>query len=152
TSAARNVIAGNDTNQIVIDALATTVPAVGNVIEGNYIGVDATGTRALGGTAAGVVLQRGAASNLIGGTAAGAGNVISGNGGDGILLQDPHTTGNVVEGNLIGTDVTGRAALANGGNGVTVAGGATGNSIGGVAPGVQQLIAKLGPQRNVYGV
>jgi hypothetical protein len=46
-----------------------------SVIEGNFIGTDVTGTVALGNGNYGVLFQ-GAPGNLIGGTAAGAGNVI----------------------------------------------------------------------------
>lgn len=53
--------------------------ATGNVIQGNFIGIKATGDGSLGGNTVGIDLVR-APNNLIGGTAAGAGNVISGNG------------------------------------------------------------------------
>ena len=68
-------------------------------------------------------------NNTIGGTTAGAGNVISGNGLDGVIISgvfftgDPvpgGATGNVVQGNFIGTNVGGTVALSNGGNGVFV--------------------------------
>ncbi len=45
--------------------------------------------------------------NTIGGTAAGAGNVISANGGDGIFATSEIFGDNLIEGNLIGTDITG---------------------------------------------
>ncbi len=68
-SGARNVISGNDTFGIEITG------GSGHVIQGNYIGVDATGLVARGNTSSGI---RSTASNfIIGGTATGAGNVIS---------------------------------------------------------------------------
>ena len=49
----------------------------------------------------------GATANTIGGTVAGAGNVISGNGQIGVTLVDSGTSNNIVAGNLIGTDASG---------------------------------------------
>ena len=80
----------------------------------------------------------------LGGTASGAGNLISGNGEYGVEIESEYygvnlsANDNVVEGNLIGTDVTGTLPLGNGFGGVAVFGGefgAAGNSIGGTATG-----------------
>jgi hypothetical protein len=92
-----NVVAGNNAHGIVIQ----TVMATDNVIEGNLVGVDATGTAALGNSI-GILLFQDASRNRIGGTQAGSGNVISGNRAQGIQFSDAHD--NVVEGNLTGTD------------------------------------------------
>ena len=75
-------------------------------------------------TAGGVVLYD-APDNTIGGTASSAGNVISGNNGDGILVSSsdqrgPARAGTVIQGNLIGLDATGSIALGNSNNGVEV--------------------------------
>ena len=51
--------------------------------------------------------------NTIGGAAPGAGNLVSGNNGDGISIE---TVGNLVQGNRVGTDVAGSAALPNSGD------------------------------------
>jgi len=131
TAEARNVISGNNVRGISImgDVNTGGSDATGNLVQGNLIGTDVTGTAALGNTQDGVQI-RGAANNTIGGTTAGARNVISGNntgggwGGVSIINQPTlHITGasgNLVQGNFIGTDVTGIAALGNGSGGVTI--------------------------------
>jgi len=78
-----------------------------NVIEGNFIGTDATGTAALPNRSDGIVVSSGP-NNTIGGTIPGARNLISGNNGDGVVLL---ASSNVVQGNFIGTNVTGSVAL-----------------------------------------
>jgi hypothetical protein len=117
----------------------------GNVVEGNYIGTDITGTKALG-NADGVWLGDGATNNTIGGTTAAARNIISGitDGlGFGVFIHPNNAgqlpSGNVVEGNYIGTDVTGNNALGNG-FGVVINGGIN-NLIGGTAAGAGNTIA-----------
>jgi hypothetical protein len=61
-------------------------------------------------------------------------NVISGNGGNGILIEGAAATGNAVVDNNIGTNVPGTAALGNDGNGIEITNGAQQNTIGGNAP------------------
>ena len=87
--------------------------ATGNQIVRNTIGTDAGGDRGLGNQGSGVVLLGNASNNTIGGSAAGDGNVISGNGGGGVSLQGGGTTGNLVEGNTIGLTPSGSSALPN---------------------------------------
>ncbi len=112
TAAHRNVISGNDGPGIEIRAAYS-----GNVIQGNYIGADATGTADLGNTGDGVELSGGAFSNTIGGVGAGEGNVIFGNSGDGVRVIDNATSGNAIRGNSIhGNDGLG---IELGGDGVT---------------------------------
>ena len=116
-----------------------------NTIQGNLIGTDAAGTVALGNGAIGAgahdyegagITVRGP-ENLIGGVGD-AGNVISANGGGGIEMSGCGNDGNRIQGNLIGTDVTGIAPLGNGGDGVVTAG--DDNIVGG-ASGAGNLIA-----------
>ena len=104
--------------------------------EGNYIGTDATGTTDYDnagnslGNIDGVSIDSGAIDNTIGGTTAAARNVIDASVYDGVQLSDNDgTTGNLVEGNYIGTSVTGDTALPNDRNGVTIQYGATGNTV-----------------------
>ena len=119
-----------------------TNAASGNLIEGNKIGTDVTGAIALG-NGVGVDLEFGPSANTIGGTTAGAGNLISGNTSSGIEITNG-ASANVVEGNQIGTDVTGAIALPNTGDGILIASGASNNSVGGTAPGARNFISGNG--------
>jgi titin len=110
-------------------------------VQGNYIGTDITGTLALGNVFEGIFLGGGTSNNVVGGTTPGAGNLISGNNGYGITIADMGTTGNVVQGNYIGTDVTGTLPLGNSDNGVIIATGAMDNLIGGTTDGAGNVIA-----------
>ncbi len=76
----------------------------GSKVQGNKIGTDVTGHSALPNT-----YGVSASFSLIGGTAPGVGNLISGNSSAGILGNN-----SVIQGNLIGTDITGTAAVGNG--------------------------------------
>ncbi len=71
-------------------------------------------------------------NNTIGGTGSGAGNIISGNNNDGVHITGAGTTGNLVQGNTIGTDITRTLALDNKQAGVQVDNGATNNTVGGL--------------------
>jgi titin len=133
TPGERNVISGNGGNGVSIgDFLAAGTS--GNVVTGNYIGTDITGSADLGNSSFGVVIDNGAINNSVGGSAAGTGNVISGNGWDGISISDADTTGNVVQGNYIGTDVSGMADLGNDGSGVSLFSGTNDNTVGPANP------------------
>ncbi|HNB51422.1 MAG TPA: right-handed parallel beta-helix repeat-containing protein, partial [Anaerolineales bacterium] len=122
----RNVISGNTQNGVWIQGSGST----GNVVAGNFIGVRADGMEWLGNGFAGVSLQGGAADNLIGGTTAGARNIISGNQSNGIYLSDSGTTGNQILGNYVGTNVGGTAAIWQRFHGISITQGASGNFIG----------------------
>jgi len=123
TVAARNVISGNDG-----DGVKITNSMGPNLVEGNDIGTDGTGTKGLGNLGNGVEVNT-SSNNTIGGTTSAAGNLISGNFGDGILLT-LGSARNLVAGNEIGTNATGTENLANSGNGVEVNGSGF-NTIGG---------------------
>src|SRR5262249_9461686 len=92
--------------------LITGSGATGNVIAGDYIGTDFSGTIALGNGNDGVHIQNGAGNNTIGGTTPGTRNITSGNHRYGMELWGTGP-GNVVEGDYIGTDESGLAALPN---------------------------------------
>jgi titin len=112
----RQVISGNGSSAGVRVAGAG---ATGNRVQGNYIGTNATAAGAVGNTYDGVLIQDGAASNLVGGTHTLERNVISGNGSNGVLIHFGGTDNSVV-GNYIGTDSTATAAIGNATNGVRV--------------------------------
>jgi titin len=141
---AGNVISGNGANGVRIgdDELAIFgIPTADNVVLGNRIGTNFAGTAPLGNGQAGVLIDTGAASNTVGGTAAAAANIISGNHGSGVDIAGSGTSGNVVLGNVIGTDRSRRAPLGNMRAGVLLEGGATGNIIGGNVAGSGNAIA-----------
>ncbi|MFW5439425.1 MAG: LamG-like jellyroll fold domain-containing protein, partial [Methylophilaceae bacterium] len=125
---ARNVISGNDDDGVLI----TGATAIGNSVQGNYIGTDATGLLDVGNTNAGVTIALGAQNNTIGGTTSNEGNLISGNNASGINIANAGTNFNVVESNLIGTDVTGTLDLGNSNAGVIIHAGAQNNTIGSI--------------------
>jgi len=127
----RNVISGNGGDGVLLSG------ADANLVQGNFIGIDATGAAGLANTGAGVTIVNGA-DNSIGGTIAydgdgkltDAGNVISANGGPGVHVFGSGSVDNVIQGNFIGTDVTGTQDLGNGSYGVNITQ-ATGNLVGG---------------------
>ena len=114
--------------------------AVANAIEGNFIGTSSSGTGA-SGNSTGVTISAGATNNTIGGTTAGARNVISGNTGTGVTITGNSTTANVVAGNYIGVNAAGTAALANAGDGVRIQTNAHANTIGGAVAGAGNVIS-----------
>src|SRR5207249_4222983 len=108
-------------------------PTSGNVLQGNFIGTDVTGAHGLGNGADGVTIQD-APGNAIGGTATGSRNLISGNGANGIFVNEGGAN-TAIAGDWIGVDVSGSLAIPNAANGVHVFGAAnaaiTGNVISG---------------------
>src|SRR5258706_1130170 len=127
-----NVIAGNSGNGIDI--------SVGSnyTITGNLIGVNAAGNATLANAGAGIALQS-VSTVTIGGSSTALGNVIGGNTGAGISATA--ATSLVVQNNRIGSNSAGTVALANGGNGITLAGTTTGAQIGGTSTTLGNLIA-----------
>ncbi|GBC77146.1 hypothetical protein HRbin08_00615 [bacterium HR08] len=130
---AGNVISGNSGSGIQI------VGTFGNQVQGNWIGTDRTGTRALPNGGDGVALVGGAHGTLIGGTAEAARNVISGNAQYGVRLADAFS--NQIAGNILGLDSTGTRAVPNGASGILVTAGARDNLIGGLEASSGNIIA-----------
>lgn len=123
TPEARNTISGNGFG--VYDG------GSGIIVQGNYIGTNAAGTAALGNHE-GILLG---GSGQIGGSIAGAGNIVSGNSG-GIAIFGGSTN---VQGNLIGTDVTGTVALGNSNGSISIY--SAGHTIGGSVPAARNIIS-----------
>jgi hypothetical protein len=136
TAVERNVISGNATYGIGIHDSTTT----GNFIRGNYIGTNQSGTTAQANAIAGVVIYSGAHGNTVGGTAAGAGNVISGNINHGVFIGDAGSNNNLVQGNKIGLNAAGSAAIPNG-TGIEITAGAQANTIGGTTTGARNIVS-----------
>lgn len=139
TPGAGNLISGNAGFGIAIGG-SPTYPATGNLVEGNTIGTDRSGTLGLGNTAAGITIM-GGSQNVF------EDNLVSANDYDGVdiypgLNGPSDTTGNVFQGNKIGTDVTGTKALGNAGNGFYIT--ASNTVLGGTTPGAGNLISANG--------
>ncbi len=142
TAADRNVIAGNGGAGIWIEGTTGS-----HTIQGNYIGVDMTGDTALANNRWGIVLNLGAISNVqIGGTAAGAGNVIAGNeASTGGVFIGGNAIGTVLEGNRIGVGATTNTALSSvQAVGVRIQASATNTRVGGTVAGAGNVIARNG--------
>ena len=158
TAATRNVISGNNGAGIDMSRACCTgdeSSITGNVIRGNYIGVNAAGSAAIPNQGDGIRMSSVNANvpvtgNFVGGTQPGAGNVVSGNHHEGVELEGFHLSNNTVQGNFIGTDATGNFAIANDGDGLAVTGG--NNLIGGSSAGARNVISGNGrPGSGVSG-
>ncbi len=151
---------GNFTGVLDCDIIGGTSPGAGNVIsdnscgiwlsgynfttpvlvEGNFIGTDPTGTSQIGNDE-GILLS--SPNNVIGGTAPGARNIISGNNVGilaGVYAPGTGAQDNVIQGNYFGTDVTGTQPIGNG-TAIELEDGASNNLIGGTQAGNSNLIA-----------
>jgi titin len=138
TAEARNVISGNNLSGLYGYGLGF-VSSDDSLVQGNYIGVNAIGSAALPNNGYGLSIGN-SARTLIGGTAPGARNILSGNTYYGIGIGGSQATQNVVQGNVVGLDVNGTVALVNGGGGVLLQD-SPGNTIGGTATAARNLIS-----------
>jgi hypothetical protein len=112
TVAQRNIVSGNLNSGIYI--LQSTSP----VLYGNYIGTDITGTINYGNTQNGISIYNVSSNPIIGGSIAGQGNLISGNGQQGLSIDNSTTP--IIKGNIIGLTSTASAIMANGYNGIYI--------------------------------
>jgi len=132
-----NVISGNGGNGILINGSS------GNIVRANFIGTDVTGLKQRSNQGNGIHIAGGASNNFIGGRIPAnppgtdpnelsgkrppEGNLISGNAGNGVLIN-AGSTANTLSGNFIGTDASGIKAQGNLQNGVSIMN-ANGNSL-----------------------
>jgi len=147
----KNLISGNED----IGVLLTGRNSKYNVVKGNLIGTDYTGTQLLYNHK-GVILKSLANNNLIGGSTPEDRNIVSGNLEIGIYIEAADS--NKITGNYIGTDITGMHKVAIGqigmndslvqGNGVEFNTVAKHNILGGYLPGERNIISG----HKVYGV
>jgi CSLREA domain-containing protein len=137
------LLGGNSTirglviNRFGNNAISLIGTAGGNVVAGNYIGTDLSGTTALGNGGNGVYIE--SSANRVGGIVPADRNVISGNREPGVGITGNVSNGgsvNVVQGNYIGTNAAGTAAI-------TIPPGGAGQSNG--------IIITLGARDNVVG-
>ena len=134
TPEARNVISGNLFRGVFISGGNAT----GNMVHGNFIGTGLGGAVSLPNVT-GVLIT--GPSNTVGRTTPEARNIISGNSAQGVRITGLSATGNLVQGNFIGTDVTGTLDVGNfTSEGVDIAA-AAGNTIGGPVNGAGNVIA-----------
>ena len=137
----RNLVSGNSSTGVQLSSDS-------NIVAGNYIGTDVTGTEAIPNLAHGMLIS--GSLNRVGTNGDSVAdqserNVISGNNGDGVAIVGPGAVSNIIAGNYIGTDVNGSKAIPNGtswGRGISIEQGAKlnvigtdGNGIGDVAEG-----------------
>ncbi|MBP8270654.1 MAG: DUF4347 domain-containing protein, partial [Sphaerotilus sp.] len=144
--------AGSTIRGLVIQnftASGLEIASGGNTLVGNYIGTNAVGTAAAG-NAIGINIYAGA-GNVVGGTTAADRNVISGNTNVGVNVSGPTTTGTIIQGNYIGTDVTGTLDLGNTWIGVNLTNTST-VRIGGSVAGAGNLISGNGSSTGAAGI
>jgi hypothetical protein len=123
----RNIISGNGGEGVRIDGKLAT----GNVVRGNYIGTDLAGSMAVGNNASGVYIRNAPSNSVIGNLISGnigfAGLTICGSsfcGGNDVagIDETSNASGNIIQGNLVGTTSSGMAALGNNQAGVSIDG------------------------------
>jgi hypothetical protein len=114
-------------------------PSSNNTISGNFLGTNSAGTAASANQGAGVFALSASANNTIGGTTPAARNIIAANGHGGIVLGNTGTTGNLIQGNYIGTNASGTVAIPNAG-GISLSS-VEGNTIGGTTAGARNVIS-----------
>ncbi|MGE3270839.1 MAG: Calx-beta domain-containing protein, partial [Chloroflexota bacterium] len=117
TEGRRNVISGNSEDQVLLTGVCGCIARTR--VRGNYIGTNAAGTAAVPNTANGIHILDGYGI-IIGGIDPGEGNLISGNGMDGVTIVGDYSEEIVVAGNRIGTNAAGTAAIPNARDGVSM--------------------------------
>lgn len=132
---ARNVISGNVQNGITINMSG----AKNNRVQGNYVGTNAAGTARLGNGNYGIEISQ--PYNTVGGTVAGARNVVSGNKYSGVVTYLSSGNNIKIQGNYIGTDYTGKLDLGNYWRGIDITSGSHTVTIGGATAAERNVIS-----------
>jgi hypothetical protein len=126
-----NLISGNNADGVLVTGKAT-----GNTLSGNFIGTTASGNAALGNSLDGVAIVNANGNSLIGCTIKDDPfvyyNVISGNGGNGLRVDD--SNGTTIQANFFGMNANNDARLGNRLNGVLVEGSSANTVMGGPIP------------------
>jgi Astacin (Peptidase family M12A) len=134
------VINGFAASGILIDGAG----AVSNTIAGCYLGLDPTGNLPVTNGLPPVTIDNGARWNTVGGRTPSTRNIISGSAYQGLVIRDPGTMSNLVQGNYIGLNATGTAAVSNQWSGVAIFNGAQRNVIGGPLGAMRNIISGNG--------
>ena len=133
-----NTISDNGQHGVEIVGTSSTF----NKVLGNHIGTDFNGSSESGNAQDGVRIGN-SSSTTIGGTSAGARNVISDNNANGVFISGTSSaTNNKVQGNFIGTDANGTTGIGNAEVGVRVE--TPGNFVGGTTTGARNVISDNG--------
>jgi len=143
TPADRNLVSGNIGNGICLYLSG----AANNIIAGNYIGTNASGTSSIPNTADGILVNEapnntigGTTGNTPGGACTGACNLVSGNGYNGVGIWHTGASGNQILGNYVGVDASGSFAVPNAVIGVEVQD-AAGAVVGGTNDSARNIIS-----------
>jgi uncharacterized repeat protein (TIGR01451 family)/CSLREA domain-containing protein len=142
TPADRNVISGSSVGVRVGHTFNDGIRIQDNIVQGNYIGLNAAGTAAITNTVGVVVTD--SLRTVIGGTAAGSGNVIGGSGQTGINVGDGgvgiRTADTLIQGNYVGLNAAGSAAVPNQ-RGIEIHGAVDRTVVGGTTAGAGNTIS-----------
>jgi parallel beta-helix repeat protein len=126
-----NLISGNRENGVLI-----TKGAHRNRLMGNFIGTDASGTKAISNDQDGVAIIK-ANNNALSGTTRNQNpfiyyNVVSGNGRNGLFVYDSDNV--TIQANFFGLGADNKTIVANGGDGALIGGSSSNIQYGGVIP------------------
>ncbi len=141
-TAGRSVVRGLVINRFPANGITLSILGR-NVLAGNYLGTDVTGTVDLGNAVDGVFVDN-TRQNVIGGLSVCDRNVISGNDDKGVFIRGRRATLNRVVGNFIGTTASGKLPLGNSRDGIQTFLLAANNTIGGNTTSSRNVISANG--------
>jgi hypothetical protein len=139
TASVRNVISGNTDAGIFCNG----TNGVGSKISGNFIGTQANGTSNVAGSSQDFGVKIVATKFTIGGNVTEARNIISANTIAGIHISGAGSTGNLIKGNYLGTNLNGTATIPSASQdyGVEIVNSASNNNVGGSGANEGNLIS-----------